>query len=391
MQSIQASASGSDSCDLKKVSSSTPLIPWLSVLGLVYMLLVAVGMIGDGFKWAAGGAEGAAALFQFATNPFMGLIIGTMATALVQSSSTVTSIIVGLVAGGLPVNIAIPMIMGTNIGTTLTSTLVSLGSLGKRKVFRRSFAAATVHGFFNVLAVFIFMPLEMLTGFFEKSSAWLSGIIYSDAGSGAGGLDFIKPLTKPVVHLFSDLYQLLPGRLGGIVLALTGLVFIFVSITLLGKILKQLMVGKAKDLMHKAIGHGPVSSITSGALITILVQSSSTSTSLVIPLVGSGVFKLKEIYPFTLGANIGTCITALLAATTLSGPMAAAGLQIALVHVLFNVSGVLLIYSNPLLRNIPYRTARRFAQVASRRKSLVLAYVAGVFFILPGLLILVTG
>lgn len=372
---------------------STPntYLPWIGVLGLVYILLVAVGMIGDGFKWAAGGAEGAAQLFQFATNPFMGLIIGTMATALVQSSSTVSSIIVGLVAGGLPVEIAIPMIMGTNIGTTMTATLVSLGSLGKRKAFRRSFAAATVHGFFNVMSVFIFLPLEMMTGFLAKTSQWIANLLYGGGGSAdMGSLNFIKPLTKPIIQLFVDLFDALPGNTGGVALAVTGLVLIFVSISYLGKILKKLMVGRAKDLMHKAIGHGPMSSITSGTLITFLVQSSSTSTSLVIPLVGSGVFRVKEIYPFTLGANIGTCITALLAATTLSGSHAVAGLQIALVHLLFNVIGVVFIFGIPFLRRIPYNTARRFAQIASKHKSLVVAYVLGMFFVLPGLMILVS-
>ena len=382
MQTSQVSATGR--------SSSKTYLPWMGVLGLVYILLVAVGMIGDGFKWAAGGAEGAAQLFQFATNPFMGLIIGTMATALVQSSSTVSSIIVGLVAGGLPVEIAIPMIMGTNIGTTMTATLVSLGSLGKRKAFRRSFAAATVHGFFNVMSVMIFLPLEMMTGFLGKTSEYLAQLTYGGGSTDMGSLNFIKPLTKPVIKLFVDLFDALPGNTGGIALAVTGLVLIFVSISYLGKILKKLMVGRAKDLMHKAIGHGPMSSITSGTLITFLVQSSSTSTSLVIPLVGSGVFRVKEIYPFTLGANIGTCITALLAATTLSGSHAIAGLQIALVHMLFNVVGVVFIFGIPFLRRIPYNAARRFAQIASRHKSLVVAYVLGVFFILPGLLILVT-
>ncbi len=368
-----------------------PLIAWLSVIFFVYMLLVAVGMIGTGFKWAAGGPEAAASLFGFASNPFTGLVIGLIATIMVQSSSTTSSIIVGLVAGGLPVHIAIPMIMGTNIGTTTTATLVSLGNLGERKAFRRSFTAATAHGIFNVIAVFIFLPLEMMTGFLARSSQWLANEISGGSGTNLGGLDFIKPAVKPLVNAFSNLYSLLPGDTGGIALAVTGLILTFASISYLGKILKKLMVGRTKQLLHRAIGNGPVSGITSGTLVTFLVQSSSTSTSLVIPLVGAGIFKPKEIYPFTLGANIGTTITALLAATTLSGATAIFGLQIALVHLLFNISAVLLIYGNPWVRMMPFNLARRFAQVASRNKSIVIAYIASVFFILPGFMILVTS
>ena len=174
-------------------------------------------------------------------------------------------------------------------------------------------------------------------------------------------------------------------------LALTGLGMIFLSIIYLGKLLKNLMVGKAKKILHRAVGHGPITGIFSGMLMTIAVQSSSTSTSLVVPLAGNGIFKLKEIYPFTLGSNIGTTITALLAATAVVGDMGYFALQIALVHLLFNLAAVVLIYGVPFLRNIPPRTARRFAQAASRNKWLVLGYVVGVFFVIPGLLVAITA
>ena len=74
-----------------------------------------------------GDAEEIESLFIFATNPFIGLVLGILATALVQSSSTVTSIIVGLVAGGVRIDVAIPMVMGANVGTTVTNTLISFG------------------------------------------------------------------------------------------------------------------------------------------------------------------------------------------------------------------------------------------------------------------------
>ena len=78
------------------------VVPWLIVIVALYVLLVAVGVIGKGFRQVFGGPEGVESLFVFATNPFVGLVLGILATALIQSSSTVTSIIVGLVAGGMP-------------------------------------------------------------------------------------------------------------------------------------------------------------------------------------------------------------------------------------------------------------------------------------------------
>ena len=148
----------------------------------VYVLLLAVGTIGSGFKMATGGKEGAEAIFAFAQNPFVGVIMGLLATALVQSSSTVTSVIVGMVAGGLPVSIAIPMVMGANMGTTVTNTLVSLGHVGNREEFRRAFAAATVHDWFNLLAIVIFLPLEIFFGYLEKASYMLAHM-FDNVGS----------------------------------------------------------------------------------------------------------------------------------------------------------------------------------------------------------------
>ena len=150
------------------------MVKWLILLAGVYAILVSVGMVGSGFKWVSGGKEGALELFAFATNPFVALLIGILATSLVQSSSTVSSVVVGLVAGGLPIQIAIPMIMGANVGTTITNTLVSLGHVRKKSEFKRAFAAATVHDFFNLICVALFLPLEIIFGFLAKASETVS-------------------------------------------------------------------------------------------------------------------------------------------------------------------------------------------------------------------------
>ena len=151
------------------------------------------------------------------------------------------------------------------------------------------------------------------------------------------------------------------------------------------------MVGRAKHILHGAIGRGPVTGIASGTAVTILVQSSSTTTSLVVPLAGTGIFGVRDIYPFTLGANIGTCITSLLAATAISGPNAIFALQIALVHLTYNVLGVVVIFGIRLLRELPVLGAETLARVATERKSIALAYVLGVFFVIPGILIAITS
>ena len=370
-------------------SSLKTALQWLAIATLVYLLISSVGMIGAGFKGATKGQ--ASDLFQFATNPFTGLIIGILATAMIQSSSTVTSIIVGLVAGGLPVETAVPMIMGANIGTTITNTIVSLGHVRKKKEFRRAFASATVHDFFNVMAVVIFLPIEILFHPLSKVGGFFAEMFVGGENMSVKGLNFIKPATKPVIELFTNISNALSENIAYYLLIVFGIGIIFLAITVIGKLLKKLMVGRAKVIMHNAIGKGPVTGIFSGAIITVLVQSSSTTTSLMVPLAGTGVFRLKQIYPFTLGANIGTTITALLAATAISGETAVFALQIALVHLFYNTSAVLLIYGIKDLRLLPIRGALWLARTASENKMIALFYIVGVFFIIPALLIFITN
>ena len=362
------------------------ILNWFGVVTLVYLILVPLAAVSHGFKGFSGGAEGAAEIFAFASNPFVALLLGILATALVQSSSTVTSVIVGLVAGGLPMSMAIPMVMGANLGTTITNTIVSLGHIRDRGEFRRAFAAATVHDFFNLLAVFIFLPLELMFGLLQKSAEGIASLLLGSADMSMKGMDFMKPLISPSLDLIDGAVAFLPGKGASIATIVIGILLILFCVTALGKVLQRVMVGRAKELLHKALGRGPLTGIASGTLVTVMVQSSSTTTSLMIPLAGSGLFSTRQLYPFTLGANIGTTITALLAATAISGAGAQLALTIALVHVLFNLFAVVLIYGVPFLRELPIKAAEALARVGSENKLLALGYVAGLFFALPALM-----
>lgn len=373
-------------------STMQKIFSWVSVVALVYLVLVAVSTVSGGFKIFSGGSAGAEQLFAFATNPFVALLLGILVTALVQSSSTVTSVIVGLVAGGLPISIAIPMVMGANMGTTITNTFVSMGHIRDKQEFQRAFSAATVHDFFNLLAVIIFLPLEIAFGMLEKIATYLAHFFVGGSSLSMKEFDFMKPLTQPLVGLIKELTTALPvaNNTAGLIMVFIGIFLIGFSVTFLGKVLKSVMVGRAKTVLHNAIGRGPVSGILSGTAVTIMVQSSSTTTSLMIPLAGSGVFNTRQIFPFTLGANIGTTITGLLAATAISGAASEVAMTIALVHVLFNVLAVALIYGIPALREIPIKCAEALARQGTENKFIAFSYVIGTFFALPGLMIVLS-
>ncbi|MEX3504365.1 Na/Pi symporter [Corynebacterium sp. LK2510] len=367
---------------------------WLSVVLAIWLLLNAVGMIGSGFQMAAG--DRAEELFAFAENPFVGLAIGILATAILQSSSTTTSIVVGMVAGGLPLEVAVPMLFGANIGTTVTSTLVALGLSGNREQFKRAFSMATVHDFYNLLALVIFFPLELVTGLLTRVSSALAeplagqgdGVI-SSAFDAIGG--FVDAITEPLVGVAENLAEMIGGVWGGVILSIAGVALILAVIGFIGKMLSTLLVGKAQKMLHTALGEGTVTGVLSGAAITTAVQSSSTTTSLTVPLAASGKFNMRELFPFVVGANIGTTVTGLIAAFSASGVEAEAAMTGALVHTMYNVFSAVLILSLPFLRHLPPKGAEWLAGLADKNKIYVFAWVGGVFFAIPLLTVFITN
>jgi len=356
-----------------------PFARALLVLFLLYAFLVGVGLLEAGI--AALGKGFQQGLLESVSNPISGLCAGLLATVLVQSSSVSTSTIVGLVgAGTLPLGLAVPMVMGANIGTTVTSTLAALGSIRRADEFQRAFAAATVHDFFNLLAVAVLLPLEIATGILQRMAAGLTGVAL-DAGVRASepGKSPIRAAVKLPVQWVEGLLE--PGRVAAVVLLVVGLAVIFLALALITRNMRRLVAGSVERVMNRVVGKGGgLVGILAGIGVTVAVQSSSITTSILVPLVGAGVLTLASAYPITLGANVGTTITALLASLAVVRPE---GLTIALVHLLFNVVGILILYPVPALRVVPIRLAEGLAQAAVRRTRVVFAYTVTIFLVLP--------
>jgi len=355
---------------------------WMVAIATIVLLAFGLKLLGAGLQELVG--DRVPVLFAFATNPALGFLIGVLATALVQSSSAVTSIVVGLVASGMPVTTAIPIVMGSNVGTTITNTLLSLGQVGDRDRFERAFAAATVHDCFNLLCVALFLPLEIATHFLTRLSGIVADRIQAwgvTFDSPVGLKTLIAPLVRATTALTADLS---PGLHGAVWLGL-GLAIVLVAIATLAKTL-TFAIERFGGGLFDAIGDRPWLAMATGTGITTIVQSSSTTTSLMVPLAASGAWRLEAIYPFTLGANLGTCVTAFLAATAIAGSAQLAALQIASAHLLHNAIGILAIYGLPVLRPVPLAGARWLAR-ATRQPWVVAGYLLGVFFLIPGLAI----
>jgi solute carrier family 34 (sodium-dependent phosphate cotransporter) len=350
------------------------------VIAFIYLFLVGVSSLENGIKVM--GADVQETLFSTVTNPFAGLFVGILATVLVQSSSASTSVIVGLVASGaVGVDAAVPMIMGANLGTTVTNTLVALGHVRQTNEFRRALAAATVHDFFNVFAVAILLPLELTTGVLGEAAEWLSERLV-----GASGTEWRSPVKDLVSHpvgWIQDLGEAVgaTGNLLGVLMVIAGILVILVSLTFITKNMRKLVADRVERSVNALLGKGGgLMAMALGVVITVTVQSSSITTSILVPLTAAGVLSLQNAYPVTLGANVGTTITALLAAMAASRPEA---LTIALVHTLFNVTGIAIIYPITVVRELPIRAAEALADLAAERRSWALGYVVGMFIVVP--------
>ena len=363
-----------------------PAIKLFGVIALLFIFLIGINTLSASFRMMGSGF--ANTLFNVSSHPVIGLFTGMLATALIQSSSTTTAIIVGLCSSGtLSIGGAVPMIMGSNIGTSVTNTVVSLSYVGERSDFRRAFSAATVHDVFNLLSVALLLPLEIATGIIEKTARAAAGFFYGMGGTSSSSFKSplkaaIKPVTKGLKGFVTDTLGF-DGTFAGIALMLLAAVIIILALATVVKIMKTFVDSNKGEVVEKLLAKNPYVAMLSGVILTIAVQSSSITTSLLVPMAGAGVLSTRSIFPVTIGANIGTTTTALIA--SLTGNVA--GLTIALVHFIFNCLGTLIWFPITALRNIPLNLAEKLGEFGATKRWLALAYVAFIFFGLPLILI----
>lgn len=433
------------------------------LLGLLYLFICSLSFLGDAFKLLGGKAAGQAlSENELLSNPIAGLMIGVLGTVLLQSSSTTTSIVVSMVGSGelLSVRLAIPIVMGANIGTSVTNTIVSLGQITDKNDFRRAFAGATVHDIFNWLTVLVLLPLEIASGYLERLSyAIVDGLHLKEDEE--LDKDYLKVITNPFTKLIIQLdkgvikkialkeetdlsksiikhccdkvkhynynvsYELENGTtafknettclkpckfmfehaatpidedgLGwsdttiGIILLFIALVILCVCLVAIVKTLHSLLRGQMAIVIRKFVNAnfpGYCSYFTGylailiGAGLTVLVQSSSIFTSSITPLVGIGVISIERMYPLTLGSNIGTTATGILAAFAQDEDRIPDSLQIALCHLFFNISGIIIFYPVPKFRP-PINAAKFLGCQTAKYRWFAVVYLIVVFFLFP--------
>uniref|UniRef100_A0A8P0PQ29 Sodium-dependent phosphate transport protein 2A n=1 Tax=Canis lupus familiaris TaxID=9615 RepID=A0A8P0PQ29_CANLF len=384
------------------------------MLAFLYLFVCSLDVLSSAFQLAGGKVAGD--IFKdnaILSNPVAGLVVGILVTVLVQSSSTSTSIIVSMVSSGLlEVSSAIPIIMGSNIGTSVTNTIVALMQAGDRTDFRRAFAGATVHDCFNWLSVLVLLPLEAATGYLHH----VTGLVVASFNihGGRDAPDLLKIITEPFTkliiqldksvitsiatgdeslrnhsliriwchpdpmgvptlmpraeantsrmpgnasmekcnHIFVDTG--LPDLAVGLILLASSLMVLCTCLILLVKMLNSLLKGQVAKVIQKVIN------------------------------TGLGVISIERAYPLTLGSNIGTTTTAILAALASPREKLSSAVQIALCHFFFNISGILLWYPVPCTR-LPIRMAKALGKRTAKYRWFAVLYLLLCFLLLPSL------
>ncbi|XP_027691850.1 sodium-dependent phosphate transport protein 2B-like isoform X2 [Vombatus ursinus] len=438
------------------------------LLGFLYLFVCSLDILSSAFQLVGGKMAGE--IFRdgsVLSNPVAGLVIGVLVTVMVQSSSTSSSIVVSMVSSSLlTVKAAIPIIMGANIGTSVTNTIVALMQAGDRDEFRRAFAGATVHDFFNWLSVLVLLPLEAITNYLYH----LTNVIVKSFNikSGDDAPELLKVITDPLTKLIIQLDKKVINEIAtgneaaknkslikiwcetfknvtlsnvtvpspenctssslcwtdgnmtwtllnttyeeniakckhafvnanlsdlgiGLILLALSLLVLCTCLILIVKVLNSVLKGQVAAVIKKTINTDfpfPFTwlagylAVLVGAGITFLVQSSSVFTSAITPLVGIGVISLERAYPLTLGSNIGTTTTAILAALASPGNTLQSSLQIALCHFFFNISGILLWYPIPFTR-LPIRLARGLGNITANYRWFAIFYLIFCFLLVP--------
>ena len=358
------------------------IVKILGVAACLYLFLVGIGGMGYSFKLF--GKEFSQKILEATSSPLIGLFIGILATTIVQSSSTTTSIIIGMVAAeAIGVRSAIFMVMGANIGTTVTAKLVSLGHITRKAEFRRAFAASSVHDTFNLITVALLYPLEYYFQIIETAATWMGGIFVDVTGI-TKPENYLKKITTPTIEGLADLLDKDPR-----LVLLVSVVITFFMLWGIVKLLQSLVLKKLESFFDTYIFRNLAMSFTVGLILTVMVQSSSITTSLIVPLAGAGVLRLQQIFPFTIGSNIGTTITGLLAALAVAGQpgidpkLVLAGSTVAFAHFLFNASGAVIFLPFRRIREIPVHVAEWLAEVCLKNRIIPIVFIVLVFYLIP--------
>jgi solute carrier family 34 (sodium-dependent phosphate cotransporter) len=362
----------SDDIQLKNSPTTRPA-SWISFALIAFFLFFfALHLLQSSFEQL--GNDTITTIITATANPFTGFFIGLLVTAIIQSSSTTTAFVVALVGSqSLSLEDGIPIIMGANVGTTITSLIVSFAFISKGKEFKRAVSCASYHCFFNLLTLLLLFPLEYYYGFLSSVSSIVAHGLYgpNDPTNQTLSLKVMDPVTNRIFKAIPNMW----------VMVSLAFLMLFGSILLFRRTISKVLKAHAPNAFSKFFFKGNLRALGWGIVITAAIRSSTITTSVVVPMVAKKISNLRQAAPFIMGANLGTTITAFLA--LLFNVNSTTALSIAIAHFLFNLIGVLLFFPIPALKKLPVELSIRMGRLSEKHRATIFVFVLAVFFLIP--------
>jgi len=365
----------------------------------IFLFISSLEGVKSGFKLIfAEWQKGILGMITDNTAPVTGLAIGILSTALVQSSSAVVAATMvsmsGMVASGLPMvdamRFGVPMVLGANIGTTVTNTIVVFGVRRGMTMseFGDTIPGVIVDDVYEFLTITLFFILEMTSGFISKTTLRIGEYLSSSVGLEAVLASFDKTIIdiiikEPLVTPLKNLVVNLAGqRVGGVALFIFWFLVIIFSMGLITKGLENLIQTDWEDKI-KAAFNSPARSFFTGFSITWLVGSSSIGTSLMVPFLATKVVDLRKAYPYLCGCNMGTTVDLSQIYGYIAGGIV--GVMLGSAHVMLNIIALLLWLVSPL-RFVPVKVSEWIGMKIQANENAAMSlviWVVVIFFILP--------
>ncbi|WP_096460263.1 Na/Pi symporter [Corynebacterium suranareeae] len=376
------------------------LVRSLLVILSILVIIIGINLILDGVYGF--GTFSTTQMYQVAKDPLIGVLIGILATALVQSSTTTTTLTVTAVGTGIvSVPVAIPIILGANIGTTITAMLVAFSYMGERREFKQAFTVAAMHVWFNVLVVMFLFIVEQLFHPFRTISGAIATQITEQTGGSLPTSDVMTKVFEPLIEILgmNGLIGLIDNQsIAAVVCLIVGTLFILFAVRAMSSQIRTITAATVTSIMDKVINpeNSPKARILSnfwsfilGILFTLMVTASSVTVASMQPVAVSGVVKQKPLLGVILGANVGTTVTAMFATFAIVNDQGEFAIQAALIHVIVNLTGALMVLCIPQLANAIVHLSEKTARFAARSYSVTVATIGSLYILIPSLALLV--
>lgn len=364
-------------------------VRWVGIALAIYILLVAIHLITSGVE--SFGFHAVSTIVDYVTHPFLAVLTGLFLTFFVQSSTVVTAITVATVGVGVvPVEMAAMLIMGANVGTCFTSQLVAFGFYRSACDLKRALSAAMTHWWFNVLSLAVLFPLEVAFQPLTHGAGWLSERISQVPEPGLETTDLLGQFVEPVVSAIG--VAGLIGKIGSNYAAsglsiILGIILIVAMIRWITHLMTEITAASSHLVLeHSVESHespASVRSILAGLGLTMMSQSSSATICSTIPFAGTGMLSLRKFLGIVLGANLGTTLTAVLTAIAVPGHNSELALQAALVHVLFNLIGLIVVVAARPAGRLTVWLSEKTADMGVRWPVPVLLAITASYTIIP--------